>query len=91
MKWAFGELCFKGDTLWNTKHDGPCELLFVFWVLGAHSCLTAAHCSRERGIEWKNAVGTTEDPLSQNNSSLLESHRSQAGGREQMWLLVKNT
>ena len=32
-------------------------------------------------MEWKNAVGTTEDPLSQNNSSLLESHRSQAGGR----------
>lgn len=39
----------------------------------------------------ENAVGTTEGPLSQNNSSLLESHRNKAGGREQMWLLVKNT
>lgn len=39
----------------------------------------------------ENAVGTTEGPLSQNNSSLLESHRSKSGGREQMWLLVKNT
>lgn len=90
MKWALVS-CVLKEILCGTKHDGPCELLFVFWVLGAHSCLTAAHCSRERGMEWKNAVGTTEDPLSQNNSSLLESHRSQAGGREQMWLLVKNT
>lgn len=39
----------------------------------------------------ENAVGTTEGPLSQDNSSLLESHRSKAGGREQMWLGLKNT
>lgn len=59
-------------------------------VSGAHIRLTVVHYLRERK-RMENAVGTTEGPLSQNNPSLLESHCSEAGGREQMWLLLKST
>jgi hypothetical protein len=72
----------------NTMGNVNCFLCSEFMVPHLPACSSLLERERNR---METAVGTTEGLLSQNNSSLLESHCSKAGGRAQMWLLVKNT